>query len=358
MPRSPKACRYARGVYTRGASGCGERTEFQIVIKKIDKDFLRLHHWDLLPVLCSQSTTGNERADVGFQIELVLAFVIVHRFDDFHFVRVAIRGETTRHDHILCAFLGTQDHNGALRRILVIPEPSAFGDVTRDLISKLRFAFAATAGQHRVLAARETREPNILDIFGLHFVRIDDVKLAVRLSACQPFPQLIEIVKDSAGNLSFLRVFIFSVPAQECSWVAPQYCGNVSSGDKSSPVEDDLANSWDRLRSSNPPLACRPLVFARRQASALRPMPAAGRPGRYSFHLPSLSASGRSGAAPCSASSKRRHLPGLCFSHCGRSLIPICKHRIDRVLPVAPLTGGGTLQNALQNADWPPKNRQ
>ncbi len=252
MPRSPKACRYARGVYTRGASGCGERTEFQIVIKKIDKDFLRLHHWDLLPVLCSQSTTGNERADVGFQIELVLAFVIVHRFDDFHFVRVAIRGETTRHDHILCAFLGTQDHNGALRRILVIPEPSAFGDVTRDLISKLRFAFAATAGQHRVLAARETREPNILDIFGLHFVRIDDVKLAVRLSACQPFPQLIEIVKDSAGNLSFLRVFIFSVPAQECSWVAPQYRSNVSSADKSSPVEDDLANSWGRLRSSNP----------------------------------------------------------------------------------------------------------
>jgi hypothetical protein len=56
------------------------------------------------------------------------------------------------------------------------------------------------------------------------------------------------------------------------------------------------------------------------------------------------------------------HIPsagmGLSFSHCGRSLISICKRRIDRVLPVAPLTGGGTLQNALQNADRPPKKRQ
>lgn len=102
---------------------------------------------------------------------------------------------------------------------------------------------------------------------------IDDVKLAVRLSACQPFPQFIEIVKDSGGNLCSLRVFIFSVPAQECSWVAPQYRSNVSSADKSSPVEDDLANSWGRLRSSNPPwhagrcylLVGRPALFDRRQ---------------------------------------------------------------------------------------------
>lgn len=111
------------------AAAC-ERTEFQIVIQKLDKDFLRLHHWDLLPVLCSQSTS------------LCTASTI------FTFSVLQYAGQ----DHILCAFLGAQDHNGALRRFLVIREPSAFGDVTRDLISKLRFAFAATAGQHRCRA--------------------------------------------------------------------------------------------------------------------------------------------------------------------------------------------------------------
>ena len=150
----------------------------------------------------------------------------------------------------------------------------------------------------------------------------------------------------------------FSVPAQERPWVAAQYRSNVSSADKSSPVEDDsrtVGTAW----GASIPLGM-PADGICSSAGERASTGASGRaiPTGIASTLPSLSASGRSGAASCSASSMRRHLPGLSFSHCGRSLISICKRRIDRVLPVAPLTGGGTLQNALQNVDPPPKNRQ